>query len=70
MSWGRQHESLWLTSMLGTKTGELCQAIRLLRSPEGVDVIVTGELDEAFSGDQDAVLLKMVEGSVRRARRD
>jgi len=56
--------------MLGTKTGELCQAIRLLRSPEGVDVIATGELDEAFSGDQDAVLLKMVEGSVRRARRD
>ena len=50
------------------KVEEMSHAIRLLRSFEGVDVIVTGELKANFAQDTDARWLMKVEEHVRRVQ--
>ena len=50
------------------KVEEMSHAIRLLRSFEGVDVIVTGELKAKFAQDTDARWLMKVEEHVRRVQ--
>jgi len=50
-----------LTGITEIKTKNLCQSIRLLRSPEGVEIVMAGEMDVVFAGDRDAMYLKMVE---------